>query len=83
VTDSSYSDLESFRDYLNALIMSDCLEMTPEEALEEFRLMQAPATRAECLDAIRESFAEIQSGAPGKLASEYLAELRARYGWDS
>jgi hypothetical protein len=74
-------DLVQFRDFLNGKIASGQSHLTPEEALDEYLSIQyTPAEREECIAAVRESLAEIESGAPGRLASEYLAEVRARYG---
>jgi hypothetical protein len=77
------SDLAQFRDFLNAKLSSGECAATPEQALDEFRGTQYSDEEFEdSVAAVRESLAEIESGAPGKLASDHLAEVRARYGWN-
>jgi len=79
----AYSELCLFRDFLNAKLACGESPVTPEQALDEFRILHLSKEELEdSVAAIRESIAEIDAGAPGKLASEYMAEVRARYGWD-
>jgi len=79
----AYSELCLFRDFLNAKLA--CVEspLTPEQALDKFRIAHLSREESEdSVAAIRESISEIEAGSPGKLASEYMGEVRARYGWD-
>lgn len=75
---ATHSQLIEFRDFLNAKIAAGPADMSPEEALDEFRDQMTPQELEESVAAIRESLAEIQSGSQGKVLSVYLSELEDR-----
>lgn len=81
---NAISELTQFRDFLNRRFGEDSPPNSPEEALIEFReLAESPSERDECFAAVSESLNEIRRGVHGRLVSEYLADLRARHGFES
>jgi hypothetical protein len=74
--------LVEFRDFLNAKIAAGPVNLSPEEALDEFRSQMTSEERAEALAAIRESLAEIESGSPGQCVFEFLKEIRSEFQLD-
>ncbi len=82
MTTVTNESLVQFRDFLNEKLAEPQDTTTPAEALDEFLAMHdTPEEREDALEAVRESMAEIRSGAPGRPVAEVLAEIRQRFGW--
>lgn len=73
------AELQGFHAFIGAKLSRGTCDLSPEEALDEWRLEHPdPNEVEESVAAVRESLREKESGSTGRLASEYIAETRAQ-----
>lgn len=72
-------DLEGFHRYLGEKLNGGPANLSPEEVLDEWRVMNPlPEEIAESVTAIRRAVADMNAGDCGRPAAEILAEIRHR-----
>jgi len=72
-------DLQEFHAFLGKTIAKGRADLTPEEALDEWRILN-PATEelAASVAAVRRAIAEMRAGDRGRPADDVIAEIRQR-----
>lgn len=79
MTMSISRDLEGFHRFIGEKLNRGSAELSPEEVLDEWRVMNpAPEEIAESVAAIRRAAADMHAGDSGRPAAEILAEIRQR-----
>jgi hypothetical protein len=81
-TDSNH-ELLSFHQFVAEQLNTGGLRLSPEEALEAWRLRnRSPEEYAEDVQAIREALADMDAGDTGTPLEVFLAEFRKRHNLD-
>ena len=77
----STNELLQFRDFIDKRLNNGSKDLSPEEALDEWRETQPEADEAEdTVAAIQEALDDMANGDPGRSADELIAEIRSQYG---
>ncbi len=77
----STSELLQFRDFIDKKLNNGSSDLSPEEALNEWRETHPEATEAEdTVAAIQEALDDMANGDHGRSADELIAEIRSQYG---
>ncbi|MCE9552563.1 MAG: hypothetical protein K8T91_04185 [Planctomycetes bacterium] len=72
-------DLQEFHSFLGETLASGRGDLSPEEALDEWRILHpAPAELAESVAAVRRALRDMQSGDRGRPADAVLSDIRQR-----
>jgi hypothetical protein len=75
----SIRDLEEFHRFVGQKLASGADDLSPEEALDEWRVLNpAPEALAESVAAIRRALADMRAGNHRRPAEAVLAEIRQR-----
>jgi hypothetical protein len=79
----AYQDLQSFHQFIGQQLESGQARLSPEEALEAWRLQhRSPEEYSEDVQAIREALADMEAGDTGTPLDVFLAEFRKRHKLD-
>jgi len=79
----SHQELQSFHQFIGQQLGSGQAPLTPEEALEAWRLQhRSPEEYAEDVQAIREALADMEAGDTGRPWEEFDREFRKRHNLD-
>jgi hypothetical protein len=74
------SELDSFCDFLDGLRQEPCAELSPEEAVAQWRAQQmTPEELQESVAAIREAIADMEAGEEGMPFDEFVSKMRQKY----
>jgi hypothetical protein len=72
-------DLKEFYRFVGDKLTSGETDLSPEEALDEWRLLNPPPEElAESVSAIRRAVADMRAGDRGRPVEDVLAEIRQR-----
>jgi len=72
-------DLQEFHAYLGKTLAIGRADLTPEEALDEWRILNpAPEELAASVAAVRRAISDMRAGDQGRPADEVIAEIRQR-----
>lgn len=76
----STNELLQFRDFINKRLTNGSNDLSPEEALDEWREAHPEADDAEgAIAAIQEALDDMANGDRGRSADELVAEIRSQY----
>ena len=74
------NDLRAFKDFIEAKLTNDALELSPQEALALWDIENAPdEERAATIEAVREALLDMHAGDTGVSARDFVAETRRKY----
>ena len=74
------NELDSFCSFLDGLRQEPTVEMSPEEALAEWRAQQmSPQEFQESVQALREAIQDMEAGDKGVSFDEIVAAMRHKY----
>jgi hypothetical protein len=77
----STNELLQFRDFIDKKLNNGSNDLSPEEALDEWRETHPEADEAEdTVAAIQEALDDMANGDRGRSADELIAEIRSQYG---
>lgn len=76
-------ELQSFQEFIVQQLNSGDASLSPEEALEAWRLQnRSPEEYAEDVQAVREAIADMEAGDTGRPWGEFDREFRKRHNLD-
>jgi hypothetical protein len=74
-------ELAEFHHFLGQQLAAGTMHLSPEEALDEWRLAHpSPETRRDDVAAVREALADMAAGDRGKSLADFYSDFDARHG---